>query len=135
MGTDSPSILNATTVSIRAGNLQDGDKALIALAKRYAQLLDAAKENAELFEHLDFTPENSNQWQRLQRLEAKVNVEQVAGNLGPKLAAVLEQLGLSPAARVKAAKGGTTDVGGSAPGDALAALRAGHDELAARRSG
>mgnify|MGYP000921120774 CR=1 FL=1 len=98
----SPSIVHALTRSLRAAPPGPGDAATVALARRYAQTIeDAYGEDGEL---------------------------DVLTDLGPKLLAVLDALGLTPKARaVKRAPG---EGGGD---DRPAAVRTLEELRAARR--
>ena len=100
--TRSPSIVRALAASLRASPPAAGDQAIAALAKRYAQTIeDAYGEDGEL---------------------------DVLTDLGPKLLAVLDALGLTPKARaVKRAPG---EGGGD---DRPAAVRTLEELRAARR--
>jgi hypothetical protein len=110
--------------SLAAAKLTPADQATRALAVRYAELLDDAAV-AEKYaravkmcgqaieiqsEHLGETAAQQlmSAWSRI---ESALAEHTVASDLGPKLLAALQQLGMTPAARKEALKG-------AAPGDA-----------------
>jgi phage shock protein A len=69
----------------------------VALAKRYAALMDDA---AALAAELDKVETNSESMAlTLKRLRAKVEAHAVVSDLGPKLLAALSALGMTPSAR------------------------------------
>lgn len=128
MSADTPSLLNAVTASVRSGTFTDGDKGAIALAKRYAKLIDDAEPTSVYAEHLRrlapaIDPDNDEAAKAFTKIADALAQHSVASDLGPKLLAALDALGLSPAARSKQSGGGVPRVGGSKPADALAALR------------
>lgn len=98
MATKPPSLARALDESIRAAQLEPIDRAAVALAKRYACMVDADPD-------------------ALQRV-------------GHMILPVLTALGLTPAARGKAAKGATPDAP-SALDDLRARRRARSDRAAA----
>ncbi|SDU42483.1 terminase small subunit [Jiangella alkaliphila] len=99
----------------------DVDAGVVQLARRYAALVDDAREAAALADDLAdrIDPEDFTTGQMVARLGAKVQAQTVLAELGPKLLAALEQLGATPAARAKL-RGGGAPVAGP---NRLAALR------------
>ena len=121
MATRSPSITRALAGSLRDTTFMERDRGAVALARRYAFLIEDAAAVAVELERV--RPEDETTAQVLARLRARVDAMAVASDLGPKLLAALTSLGMTPAARAANTKGGTPDVGNPA-GDALARLRA-----------
>lgn len=116
----SPSIVRALTASLRDVKILTRDGAAVALARRYAALIeDAAKTAAELDA---LRADDEMTAAAIARLRARVDAQQVISDLGPKLLSALAALGMSPAARA-ATKGGTASGAGTTAGDALARLR------------
>ena len=119
---EQPSDLRAATrTSIAAMSwLGPTDKALAALALRFADEIETAVDRGEelraLYGEADLRDRDL--MQRLADLEAACNVTKVVSDLGPKLVAILRDLGGSPGTRkalqIEAPIGGR-----------LAALRAG----------
>ena len=110
------------------------DSGAVALARRYAVLIDAAAPTAAYGRHLralragvallDAATREQVE-PHLQRIEAALAAHSVASDLGPKLLAALSALRLTPAARIAAAQtrqGAASD--GPAPLDQLRARRA-----------
>lgn len=97
------------------------DQAAAQLARRYAAAIDAAAEIAAVAELVE--PEDGDQAKLLQSLLRRVEAQEVLGELGPKLLAVLDALGGSPKARaaLRARGGGQGD--GSTPRTKLDELR------------
>ncbi len=122
-----PSITRALQAALRASQHSGGDAAAVALAARYAALLDRAEELAA--EAADLRPETDDQAKRLATLAAKVDALTVASDLGPKLLAALAALRLTPAARSAIVEGREVT---SARPNPVARLRAVHDERARR---
>jgi hypothetical protein len=86
------------------------DNAMIALAKRYAQQIEEAVERAEELEQLwreahRMGDERDLFRKRLERLEAKCEVDRMVGWLGPQLQGVIRELGGSSMARKSFGKG------------------------------
>lgn len=102
----------ALTAALRDAQVQAQDKAAVALAKRLAALMDEAQALADALD--DVEPENTAEARTLRALKARVDAHTVASDLAPKLLAALQALGMTPAARNQAAKGGATS--GSADG-------------------
>jgi hypothetical protein len=99
----------------------DVDAAAVKLAQRYAAVIDRAEsaldDAGQAFAMID--PEDISAYSYLAKLEKKVEAQAVLAEIGPKLLAVLESLGATPAARSKIQKGGVKD----APPSGLAKLR------------
>jgi hypothetical protein len=125
---------------------QTRDKGAVALARRYAALIDAAAPSAVYAEHLRgleaaLDPEMDGRTARhFQRIAEALAAHSVASDLGPKLLAVLNALGMTAAGRATAkappAPAATPATAISpapeVPVDPLAELRA---RAAARRGG
>lgn len=80
--------------------LGPSDSALIALAKRYAEVIETAIDRAEALSDLYDDPAANKAYEkRLQALEAQCEVVRVVVAVGPLLAAVLRDLGGSPSTR------------------------------------
>lgn len=97
------------------------DSAAVALAKRYAALIEGAEATARELGAVDAEDETTAQ--TVARLKARVEAQAVASDLGPKLLAVLAALSMTPQARAGTTKGQTPGAGTPAA-DALARLRA-----------
>jgi hypothetical protein len=121
MALRSPSIARALSAALRDTQFLERDRGTVALARRYAALIEEAAAVAEELERV--IPEDESTAQQLARLRSRCDAMTVASDLGPKLLAALTALGMTPAARAASTKGGTPDVGNPA-GDALARLRA-----------
>lgn len=93
------------------------DAGAVRLAQRYAAAMDDAARVAAELDAID--PLDEDDAARIARLAAKVTVQAVLETLGPKLLAVLEQLGATPKARALR-KGGA---GSAKPGGKLGQLR------------
>lgn len=99
--------------------LQDSDKALAALALRYATEIELAVDRSELLGELRRDAAGDETlYKRLQKLEAMCDVNKTVGWLGPQLKDILRELGGSPASR-KALQQQDKPIGGR-----LAQLRA-----------
>lgn len=99
-----------------ATHLSTLDHGAIALAKRYAHLIDEAAPAANYGEPLrvlGLTVHTKDERQALQRITDALSAHSVASDLGPKLLTTLTALGLTPAARL--AKGGDTSGPGTGP--------------------
>jgi hypothetical protein len=110
MPADGP-IVSAVTAALEDAPLLPRDVVAVALAKRYAALLDDAERLAEMAGLIE--PETDTQARKLASLEIAVDAQSIASDLGPKLLAVLSSLGMTPAGRgVKGggAQGGATPV-------------------------
>jgi hypothetical protein len=104
----------------------DRDAGAVALARRYAYLIDEAAPAANYGEPLRVlraAVHTRDEHQALQRITDALSAHSVASDLGPKLLAALAALGMTPASRqVK---------GGEPPGARIAAQL---DEFTARRA-
>jgi hypothetical protein len=129
MAVRSPRIDLALTKSIRDSQFLTRDLGAVALARRYAALIEDAERIA--LELAAIRPEDEAQADQLARLTARVDAQVVAADLGPKLLAALAALGMTPAARASVTKGGTPGVG-TPSGDALARLRAERNRATSR---
>jgi hypothetical protein len=103
------------------------DAGVVALAKRYAHLIDEAAPAANYGEPLrvlGLVVHTRDERQALQRITDALSAHSVASDLGPKLLATLTALGLTPAARqAKGGEAGDTGVGGTKLGDLRDAAR------------
>lgn len=121
MAPRTPSIALALTRALRDTQPLQRDQATVALARRYAALIEEAQSIATELDRM--VPEGDAQAKRIRALAAKVESQSVASDLGPKLLAALTALGMNPAGRAAGMKGGSP--GASDPAaDALARLRA-----------
>lgn len=111
----------AVEESLAALTLNAEDAGAAALARAYARQIDAAA-RAEAWAQRaleDIGPEDPMGRAYIQALAAKVEAKELFDRLGPKLLAVLESLGATPAGRSRL-KGGKTP---SAPENQLSKLR------------
>lgn len=99
------------------------DAAAVALARRYARVIDDAQRVAEELDGM--TPDTDAQAEAIRRLAAKVEAHSVVSDIGPKLLAALNSLGMTPQARSSTQKGDRPNAQSPAAA-ALAALRSGH---------
>jgi hypothetical protein len=115
----------AVTAAVREASPGRLDVAVVALAKRIAGAIDDSAHLAEVAAVL-VIPEgcelnDRRAWEALRR---RVDDASTVAQLAPKLLAVLEQLGLTPAARAAVPKGGGVSGGGQpSAADALARFR------------
>jgi hypothetical protein len=123
-------VSEAVDEALRAAVLADADKGAVALARRYAALIDDAQPSAVYARHLRavavaLDPEDESAAEHFQKIGEALAAHSVASDLGPKLLAALTALGMTAAGRgVKATVKG---VGGVSPGVAK------RDELLRRR--
>lgn len=103
MATRPPSITRALTAALKAAQGGPADAAAVALARRYAALIDRAEHLAE--ELAGLRAEDDDQAKQLAALKARVDAQTVASDLGPKLLAALTALKLTPSARAAIAAG------------------------------
>ena len=122
MATRPPSLARALTTALRSAPPAPRDAAAVALAKRYAGLIDEAAALADALAKV--RPEDESDVRQLASLRARVDAHAVASDLGPKLLAALAALALTTSARAGTAKGGDGGDVRSAADDALARLRA-----------
>jgi hypothetical protein len=120
----SPSLTRSLSAALKDLHPLTRDTGVIALARRYAALIDQAQVIADRLDDLD--PENDSQVRMIAALRARVDAQAVASDLGPKFLAALAALGMTPAARASVTRGGTPDVSTVPGGDALARLRDAH---------
>lgn len=124
----SPSVLFALNAALREAKPSTLDSANVALAKLYAAELDNAavisRSVAKALEKLRKTEIDPELHYELSQLAARIEEVHVAGLLGPKLLAALEQLHLTPKARAGVMQGG-----GAPPSASKSEL----DELRSRR--
>ncbi len=123
----------ALGTSIRAAAPAKLDTAAVALARRYAELLDNATVAAKYVKHLDGlraaldelgpAAELEGWRENLDRIAEALAAHSVASDLGPKLLAALTALGMTPAAR-RATNGGQDDARPTGPADELRKRRA-----------
>lgn len=94
----------ALLATLRAATTRPEDAAAIRLAKNYAELLDNAApagKYAKALEWLARVPTEPNQAQHQLTIMIALAEHSVASDLGPKLLAVLDDLGVTPAARAR----------------------------------
>lgn len=114
----SPSLTAAVTTALRDSEHLPRDGAAVALARRYAALIERAEAIAGALDDLEFVDDD--QARILAGLRAKVDAQAVAADLGPKLLAVLDKLGMTPGSRT----GTTTGKAADDRPDPLADIRA-----------
>lgn len=123
-----PSILTALQQALKAVPPPAQDAAVVALAKRYALELDDADviSTAATKALRDLAKEDVDDalFEKFEALAARIEEVHVAGLIGPKLLAALEQLQLTPKARnaVLTPGGGGGGDGGTTPLGHLRAL-------------
>ena len=81
------------------GWLQPTDRALLALALRYAQTIEDAHLLAERLADLDVSDKDTAILRRIAALEAMADAQKAVGWIGPQLANALRSLGGAPAER------------------------------------
>ena len=103
--------------ALRAADPQRQDAGAVALARRYAALIDNAAPLAKYTRHLDGLRTAlrtldtldalvaAEAWEHFDKIAEALSAHSVASDLGPKLLAALTSLGMTPAGR-GAAKGG-----------------------------
>lgn len=124
-----PSILTALQAALKASPPPACDAATVALAKRYALELDesaviSTAATKALRDLMQIDEVDDELFEKFERLAARIEETHVAGLIGPKLLAALEQLNLTPKARnaVLTPGGGDGGDGGSTPLGHLRAL-------------
>lgn len=120
-----PSVARAVAAALRAVTVRPEDAGAVALARRYAGLLDEAAPKARYVSALRrlrsyVDPGDEQAMAAYQTVADALAEHSVASDLGPKLLAVLTALGMTPGAK-----------GGEAGGAAVAARL---DEFTARRA-
>lgn len=118
--------------SLTTAKLPPADAGTVALARQYAALIDAAEPSAALARAIATVetrifPAEPAVHEAWRRVTTALSEHTVSSDLGPKLLAALESLGLSPRARA-AMKAGNADVPAPKTGGQL-------DELRKRRDG
>ena len=96
-----PDLRDDTRDALAAMNwLGPSDKALAALAQRYAEEIELAVVRSDLLGDLKRDAAGDDTlYKRLQKLEAMCDVNKTVGWLGPQLKDILRELGGSPASR------------------------------------
>ena len=136
MSTDSDRFPLVEALSAALGQIatRGEDQAAVAVARRYAAAIDEAAELARLAEQLwrELPAGDDVARRQLAALERRVTEQAVLGELGPKLVAVLVELGMTPRARagVTGKGGGAGDNGGGTKADELRARRAARQHAA-----
>lgn len=115
-----PAMTKAVAAALRDAEFLARDQGTVALAKRYAQLIDEAEEIAAALDGVE--PGGDYESNLLAKLKARVDAYAVASELGPKLLAALAALAMTPQSRAANGKGTVNKVASPAA-DALAALR------------
>ena len=117
--------MNAVNKAIAGAATTPADVAASALAKRYAHMIEDAETVAQAAALVE--PESENDREVLDALRARVDSLRVLSDVGPKLLAVLTELGATPKGRAavngKLAPKGGKDDGGSGPRATLHSLR------------
>ena len=93
----SPSVEEA----LKYATLQPEDAAVADLARSYARTIDNAAAIAERAAKIPFDPDTA---EEVAKLRARVSAHATMADLGPKLLAALESLGVTPKARAAAGK-------------------------------
>lgn len=127
--TTTPSVLTALNAALRVSKPEGQDAATVALAKRYALELDEAvvisvKMTKALRRLADCDGVDAELFEQFEALAARIEATHVSATIGPKLLAALEQLHLTPKARIVVKGGGVPSAGPSEL-----------DKLRARRQG
>ena len=113
----------AVLATVGALDLTDADQAAAKLAEIYARAVDAARQAESWADSvLRKVDQESDLYEEVQALRAKLGAKVALSDLGPKLAAVLAELGATPKARAAMAKG-RPPVAPTGAGSALARLR------------
>jgi len=81
------------------GWLDPADRAMLALALRYAQTIEDAHLLAERLADLDVSDRSQSIFKRVEALEAMADAQKAIGWIGPHLANALKSLGGAPAER------------------------------------
>src|SRR6266704_3687932 len=81
------------------GWLDPADRAMLALALRYAQTIEDAHLLAERLADLDVSDASHSLYKRIEALEAMADAQKAIGWIGPHLANALKSLGGAPAER------------------------------------
>lgn len=114
--------------AVKAATTKPEDAGTIALALEYARLLDAPEPASKYREALEWLhsldPETEKGERHAALLRSALAEHSVTSDLGPKLLAALESLGMSPRARAALKGGKPDDKPGKSPLDELRAARA-----------
>lgn len=126
-------ISRAVAAALRSAPTEGQDAGTVALAKRYAALIDDAAATAKYRKYLGglraaLADADDETVEHLERVAEALAAHSVASDLGPKLLATLTALGMTPTAR--GAKTGGQN--GAPVGTALDELRARRATRAAR---
>ncbi len=81
------------------GWLDPADRAMLALALRYAQTIEDAHLLADRLADLDVSDASHSLYKRIEALEAMADAQKAIGWIGPHLANALKSLGGAPAER------------------------------------
>lgn len=116
-------LAQAVEETIRDLDPANSDTAAVQLARHYAEIVDRAESAVDDADRAlrEVDPEDVDTRKYLYRLRAKVDAQAVAAEIGPKLLAVLDSLGATPAARAKMKGGAPT--GGPSQLDRMRAAR------------
>lgn len=131
---------SAVDKALRTAKLPAADAGTVALVRIYAGLIDGAAPSAGLAKALEtlesriFPAEPAVQ-EAWRRVTTALSEHTVSSDLGPKLLAGLESLGLSPRARAAMKAGGKADVPPPRTGGRLDELRAARDRKRAPETG
>lgn len=121
------------SATVEALELSPKDKAAARLAVKYAKAIDAAYQSAawadRVLKDLDkFECDDQADWDTWEKmvdaLRARLSVQNTLKDLGPKLAALLADLGATPMARAVMVKRGQGGAAAPHPANPLAALQA-----------
>jgi hypothetical protein len=100
---DPPGSLDLVSAVQAAGDsmgwLDPSDRAMLALALRYAQTIEDAHLLAERLADLDVSDRSQSMFKRVEALEAMADAQKAIGWIGPHLANALKSLGGAPAER------------------------------------
>lgn len=126
------SVLAALDAALKAAKPADVDAATVALARRYAAELDEAavlsvrmtKALRKLNRYVEAGEVSQELFEDFEGLASRIEETHVAGLIGPKLLAALEQLQLTPAARKAVVPPGGGGGDGTGSASALGQLRA-----------
>jgi hypothetical protein len=100
---DPPGSLDLVSAVRAAGDsmgwLDPSDRAMLALALRYAQTIEDAHLLADRLANLDVSDASHSLYKRIEALEAMADAQKAIGWIGPHLANALKSLGGAPAER------------------------------------
>lgn len=108
------SLADVVARALRSVPTRPDDGAAVALAQRYAAAIDDAVAVAAALVEVDHQvdPADVDTRKRIAALAARVDVQAVLAELGPKLLTVLGELGMTPRARAAVAGKGGGGAGG-----------------------